>query len=150
MYVNVLNNYSCYIHVGSKPKQKHRHNFKGNEQRTTLCRTQLRIRVRACNYATRWLISKTERKLRSGFFTKTNECQQIRKIFFSTMVREARSIIAKCSTGVKDSSSKRSNCKIQNFRSDGKQLTESQNKRINRISRSPIQADNGQKFGVGI
>ena len=51
------------------------------------------------------------------------------------MVREARSILAKCFTGVKISSSKRSNCKIQKLRSDGEQLTESQNKRMQRISK---------------
>ena len=66
-------------------------------------------------------------------------------IIFPTTVREARSIQAKCSTGVKNSSSNRSNCKIQKLRPDGKQLTESQ--KINGYSGSPrslIQADDGQ------
>ena len=64
----------------------------------------------------------------------------------SAMVREARSILAKCSTGMKNPSSKRANCKIQKLRSDGKQLTESQNKRISGSPESLIQADNGQNL----
>ena len=39
--------YSCYIHIGFSPKQKHWHKIKGNELSTTLCRTQLRVRVLA-------------------------------------------------------------------------------------------------------
>jgi hypothetical protein len=62
------------------------------------------------------------------------------------MMREARSIQAKCSTGVKNSSSKRSNCKIQKLRSDGKQLTESQNKRIQRISKVAHSSGRWTKF----
>ena len=70
-------------------------------------------------------------------------------MIFPLMMREARSIQAKCSTGVKNSSSKRSNYKIQKLRSDGKQLTESQNKRIQRISKVPHSSGRWTKFGAG-
>ena len=65
------------------------------------------------------------------------------------MVREARSFQAKCFTGVKNSFSKRSNCKIQKLRPDGKQLTESQNKQIQRISKVAHSSERWTKFGAG-
>ena len=71
-------------------------------------------------------------------------------IIFPTMVREALSFQAKCSAGVKSSSYKRSNGKIQKLRSDGKRLTESQNKRIQRISKVTSSSGQWTKFGVGI
>ena len=58
------------------------------------------------------------------------------------MVREARSFQAKCSTSVKNATSKGLNGKIQKLRSDGKQ-----NHKINGYSGSPkslIQVDDGQ------
>ena len=70
-------------------------------------------------------------------------------IIFPTMVREARSFQAKCSAGVKNPSSKRSNFKIQTLRSDGKPLTESQNKRTQQISKVAHSSGRWTKFGVG-